>query len=261
LISPAALNNPLTTPLSSLRSSPVQEFFKTADIDLSTNSTGIGIAGIPGGVPAVSIDDASNLFGESEFATAVNDRLTHKNNLLSLLIFVLLLVRLIWVKILAKVFRAYRGFFTMFPCLERCFSDNVELEGNPPFIEAISTEMMDIQCHLRLVSEAVITKYHTELERRRKLGYKYTEPERSINILESYNFEANQEYIKAFASDSHSIMEYNHKQRDSTMTGKAPSMESINIAGSNQPAGKGTELVTKEGSKYQKCATLGLGEN
>jgi hypothetical protein len=64
--------------------------------------------------------------------------------------------------------------------------------------------------------------------------------------LETYNFEANQEYIKAFASDSHSIMEYNGKKRDS-ISGKPPSMDSINIAG----AGKGTELVTK-GNKYKK---------
>jgi hypothetical protein len=139
-----APTNPLTQPYC-LASISSQEFFKTEDINLSTNSTGLGVAGIPGGVPAVSIDDASSLFGDSELATEVNDRLTHKNNLVSLLIFVLLIVRLVWIKILAKVFRAYKGIFTMFPCLERCFSDEVEAEGNPPFIEALSTEMMDIQ--------------------------------------------------------------------------------------------------------------------
>jgi len=226
-----------------------EEFFKTEDIVLETNTTLSGVGGVD--LNPASLD--SSLFGESKFAGEVYDRLTHKNNLLSLFVFFFLILRLVWTKLIVKILTAYKGFFAMFPCLDRCFSDVVEAEGNPPFIEAISTEMMDIQIHLQLVSPVIVRKYKVEQERRTNLGHDYKEPERSIRILESYNFEANQDYIKAFATDSHSIQAIMRSKRESKVGGDAP------FAGGGE--GGGAEMVKKSDSSSTRIMKRMSGLN
>mmetsp|Transcript_21 Transcript_21/g.39 ORF Transcript_21/g.39 Transcript_21/m.39 type:complete len:1400 (+) Transcript_21:55-4254(+) len=185
-----------------------EEFFKpeAINLDTSTNSTAASVVPVD-----VSVSDLSTTFGDNAFMGEVYDRFTHTNNLASLILLVLLITGLLWFRLVAKILKSSQGLLACVPFLARFLAHESELEGNPPFIEAIETEILNLQIGLELIDEDILEKYKAEISRRAQPGYRA--PERSINILESYDFEANQEYIQAFASDATSIMNYNKQRR------------------------------------------------
>ncbi|GMH83627.1 hypothetical protein TrVE_jg11384 [Triparma verrucosa] len=189
------------------------DFFTTASVELDTsalNATSVGVGGVSVDVRSLDISDT---FGDNAFLGEVYDRFSHANNLASFVLFILLVVGIVWNRLVVKILRQSSGFLSVFSCLQTCLEGTNELEGNPPFLQAIETEMMQLQIGLGLLDDNIIEQYKTELERRERGRGVKEEDQREIKILESYNFEANQEYIKAFASDASSVMEYNSRKK------------------------------------------------
>lgn len=206
-------------------------FFEAGGITLEQNTTlsslGEGDDEEEGGSSG-AVSSVEGWFEDNLFREEVYNRCTHKNTIFFLIVFLLMLIDLVWFRIVAKVLRSYSSVISMFPCLENCLVKGVEEEGNPPFIEAISSEILGLQANLHLINRNIVEKYRNELDRRTSLKANYEPPERCISILETYNFEANQEYIQSFASDSSSIQAYRAKRRrqsDEAKKNKLPESE------------------------------------
>ena len=210
------------------------EFFSAAGVMLTTdfgNSTKVPLD--------LSVNlDASSYFGDNLFMQTVYERFTHKNCYIMFAVFLLLLVSLLWNRLIVKILQASEGFIALFPCFRNCLSKNHEAEGNDPYLHSISRERLDLQLRQNLLFVEVLAQYKAEIERRdTTVGFKA--PEKEINILESYNFEANQGYVEEFASDASSVIEYNNRKR--TMTTKTRTV----TEGAKEGAKEGVEKVEK----------------